>query len=92
MICSKKTRLSAYFSHIGFVSIEFLPQGKNYNSHFFMEILLLSIVENLSVARLKLKTTATNLHIDNAKPHNSRLSVQKIEEYGFIRAATALLA
>jgi histone-lysine N-methyltransferase SETMAR len=77
--------LSTYFSHTGFVSVEFLPQGQNYNSHFFTEIILPSIVENLSVARPKLKATAAHLHIDNAKPHNSRLSLQKIEEYGFIR-------
>jgi histone-lysine N-methyltransferase SETMAR len=77
--------LSAYFSRTGFVSIEFLPQGQNYKSHFFTEIILPSIVENLSIARPKLKTTAAHLHIDNAKPHNSWLSLQKIEEYGFIR-------
>jgi hypothetical protein len=76
---------SAYFSRTGFVSIEFLLQGQNYNSHFFTEIILPSIIENLSVARPKLKATAAHLHIDNAKPHNSRLSLQKIEEYGFIR-------
>jgi hypothetical protein len=85
MICSKKTMLSACFSRTGFVSIEFLPQGQNYNSYFFTEIILPSIIENLSVARPKLKATAARLHIDNAKPHNSRLSLQKIEEYGFIR-------
>jgi histone-lysine N-methyltransferase SETMAR len=85
MICSKKTMLSAYFSGTGFVSIEFLPQGQNYNSHFFKEIILPIIVENLSIVRPKLKATAAHLHIDNTKPHNSRLSLQKIEEYGFVR-------
>jgi hypothetical protein len=82
----KKTMLSAYLSRSGFVSIEFLPQGQNYNSHFFPEIILPSIVENLSVARPKLKATAAHLHIDNAKLHNSRLSLRKIEEYESIRA------
>jgi hypothetical protein len=76
--------LLAYFSRTGFVSIEFLPQGQNYNSHFFMEIILPNIVENLSVARPKLKAAAAHPHINNAKPHNSRLSLQKIEECGFI--------
>jgi histone-lysine N-methyltransferase SETMAR len=84
MICPKKTILLAYFSRTGSVSIEFLPQGQNYNLHFFTEIILPSIVENLSVARPKLKATAPHLHIENAKPHNSRSSLQKIEEYGFI--------
>jgi hypothetical protein len=85
MICSEKTMLSAYLSRIGFVSIEFFHQGQNYNSHFFTEIILPSIVENFSVSRPKLKITTAHVHIDNAKPHNSRLSFQKIEGYGFIR-------
>jgi histone-lysine N-methyltransferase SETMAR len=85
MICSKTTMLSAYFSRTGFVSIEFLPQGQNNNSHFFTEIILPSIVDNLSVARPKLKAPAAHLHINIAIPHNSRLSLQKIEEYGLIR-------
>jgi hypothetical protein len=69
--------LSAYFSRTGFVSIEFLPQGQNSNSDFFTEIILPSIVENLSIARPKLKATAAHLHINNAKPYNFRLSLQK---------------
>jgi hypothetical protein len=72
--------LLAYLSHTGFVSIEFLPQRQKYNSYFLMEIILPSILENLSVARPKLKATAAHLHIDDAKPHNSRLSLQKIKE------------
>jgi hypothetical protein len=76
---------SSYFSRTGFVSIESLPHGQKYNSHFFKEIILPSIVENLSLARPKLKATTVHLHIDNAKPHNAWLSLQKIEEYGFIR-------
>jgi hypothetical protein len=77
--------LSAYFSRIRFVSIEFLPQRQKDNSCFFTEIILPSIVENLSVARPKLKTTAAHPHTDNPKPHSYRLSLQKIEEYGCIR-------
>jgi hypothetical protein len=34
--------------------------------------------------RTRLKAGAAHRHIDNAKPHNSRLSIQKMEEYGFI--------
>jgi hypothetical protein len=84
LICSKKTMLSACFSSTCFVSIEFLPQGQNYNSHFFTEIILPSSVKKPSIARPKLKGTAAHLHIGNTKPHHSRLSLQKIEEYGFI--------
>jgi hypothetical protein len=43
-----------------------------------------SFVARLSVCRPKLKATAAHLHLDSAKPHNSRLSIEKMEEYGFI--------
>jgi hypothetical protein len=81
---------SADFLRTDFVSMELLPQGQNYNSYFFTEIIVPSIVENLSVARPKLKAIAAHLHIDNAKPNNSRLSLRKIEEYGFIRVPQPL--
>jgi histone-lysine N-methyltransferase SETMAR len=84
MISSKKTMLSAYFSRTGFVSIEFLPQGPKYNSQFVTETILPSLVARLSVRRLKLKATAANFHLNNAKPHNPRLSIEKLEEYGLI--------
>jgi hypothetical protein len=70
-----KNDVVGILSRTGFVSIEFLPQGQNYNSHFFTEIILPSIFENLSVAGPKLKVTAAHPHIDNAKLHNSRLSL-----------------
>jgi hypothetical protein len=86
MISSKKTILSAYFSRTGFVSLDFLPHGQKYNSQFLIETLLLSLVANLSVCRPKLKCTDAHLHVDNAKPHNARLSIRKTEEYGLIYA------
>jgi histone-lysine N-methyltransferase SETMAR len=58
MISSKKTMLSAYFSRTGFVSIEFLSQGQKYNSQFFTETILSSLVAHLSVRRRKRKVTA----------------------------------
>jgi hypothetical protein len=84
MTCSK-IRCYRHPSRTDFVSIEFLPQRQNYNSYFFTEIILPSIAENLWVAHPKLKATAACSHIDHTKSHNSRLSFQKIEEYGFIR-------
>jgi hypothetical protein len=31
-----------------------------------------------------LRTTAAHLHVDNAKPHTFKMSIEKIEELGFI--------
>jgi histone-lysine N-methyltransferase SETMAR len=84
MISSKKTMLSVYCTRCGFVSIEFLPQGQNYNSQFFIETVLPSIEMNLAQRRPKLRATGVHLHMDNAKSHRSKTSVQKIDEMGFV--------
>jgi hypothetical protein len=58
--------------------------GKKYNSQFFIETVLPSIEKKLAECRPKLQTTAPHLHVDNAKPHISKMSIEKIEELGFI--------
>jgi histone-lysine N-methyltransferase SETMAR len=83
-ISSKKTMVSAYFSRCGFVPVEFLPMGQKYNSQFFTETILSSIKKKLTEHRPKLRTTTAHLHVDNAKPHISKRSIETIEEVGFI--------
>jgi hypothetical protein len=81
---SKKTMVSAYFPCCGFVSVEFLPMRQMYNLQVFTETVLPSIEKKLAECRPKLRTTAAHLHVDNAKPHTSKISIQKIEELSFI--------
>jgi hypothetical protein len=76
--------ISAYFSLYGFVSVEFLPMEQKYNSQFFAETVLPSIEKKHAECRPKLRTTAPHLQVDNAKPHTSKMSIEKIEELGFI--------
>jgi histone-lysine N-methyltransferase SETMAR len=83
-IWSKKTMASAYFSRCGFVSSEFLPTGQKHNSQFFTETVLPSTERKLAECRPKLRTTAAHIHVDNTKPHTSKMSIEKIEELGFI--------
>jgi histone-lysine N-methyltransferase SETMAR len=83
-ISSKKTMVSAYFSRCGFVSLEFLPMGQKYNSKFVTETVLPSIEKKHAECRPKLRTTAAHLHVDNARPHTSKMSIEKIEDLGFI--------
>jgi hypothetical protein len=83
-IPSKTTMVSAYFSRCGFVSLEFLPMEQKCNSQFFIEMVLQSIKNKLAECCAKLRTTVAHLHIDNAKPHTSKMSIEKIEELGFI--------
>jgi hypothetical protein len=71
--------VSAYSSRCGFVSVEFLAMGQKYNSQFFTEAALPSIEKKLAECRPKLRTTAGHLHVDNAKSHTSKMSIEKIE-------------
>jgi histone-lysine N-methyltransferase SETMAR len=83
-ISSGKTMVSAYFSRCGFVSVEFLPIGQKYNPQFFTETVLPSIEKKGAECRPKLRAIAAYLHVDNAKPQTSKMSIEKIEELGFI--------
>jgi hypothetical protein len=86
-ISFKTTMVSAYFSRCGFVSVEFLPMGQKHNSQFFIETVLPSIEKKFAEGHPKLRTTAAHLHVDNAKPRTSKMSIKKIEELGFILAS-----
>jgi hypothetical protein len=57
--------------------------GQKYNSQFFTETVLPKIDKKLAECRPKLRTTAAHLHVDNAKPYTSKMSIEKIEELGF---------
>jgi hypothetical protein len=80
----KKTMVSVYFSPCRFVSVEFLAITQKYDSQFFTETVLPSIKKKLADCRPKLRTTRVDLHVDNAKPQTSKMSIEKIEELGFV--------
>jgi hypothetical protein len=82
---NEKTMLSAYFSRYDFVSIEFLPQREGYNLRFFTETVLPSIEKLLSVAPPTMRDKEIHLHVDNAKSHNSEISLSKTDEMECIR-------
>jgi histone-lysine N-methyltransferase SETMAR len=86
-ISPKKMIVSAYFLRCGSVSVEFLPMRQKYNWHFFTETVPLSTEKKLAECRPKLGTTTTHLRFDNAKPHTSKMSIEKIEELSFILVA-----
>jgi hypothetical protein len=75
----------AYFTRQGFISVEILPETERFNSIFFTEIILSNIVESMNVFRPKMQARCYWIYIDNARPHNSALSLQKTEELGFTR-------
>jgi hypothetical protein len=64
--------------------VEFLPIGQKYKSQFFTETNLPSIEKELAEGRPKMRTTAAHVHVDNAKPHTSKMSIEGIEKLDFI--------
>jgi hypothetical protein len=86
MLSSRKTIPSTRFSRTGFLSIEFLPQGHKYDSQFFAETVLPSIVASLLVCRPKPKARAARRQMTIAKARDPRSSIQQMEQYRFIRA------
>jgi hypothetical protein len=83
----KEKMMSAYFTRQGYVSVEALPETEGINSKFFTETILSNIVQPVSVFCPKMQAQGHSMQIDNAKPHNSALSLQKTEELGFTRLA-----
>jgi histone-lysine N-methyltransferase SETMAR len=47
-------------------------------------MVLPSVEKKLAESRPKLRTTAARFHRDNAKPHTSKMCIEKIEELDFI--------
>jgi hypothetical protein len=82
--------VSGYFSRCGFVSVEFLPMGQQYNSQFFTETVLRNIEKKLAECRPKLPTTVVHLHVDKSKSHTSKMSIERIEALCFILGAQPL--
>jgi hypothetical protein len=76
--------VSVYFSRCGFVSAEFLATEQKDNLLFFIETVPRSIEKKLAECRPKLRTTAAHLHVDSAKPHPSKIPIEKIKELCFI--------
>jgi hypothetical protein len=79
MISSKKM-ISADFTRQGFVSVETLPETERLNSTLSTETILPNIDQSMSAFRRKMQAQGSWIHIDNTKPHNSALSLQKTEQ------------
>jgi hypothetical protein len=77
--------ISAYFTCQGFISVDALPETERFNSTFFTEINLLNIVQDVNAFRPKMQAQAYWMHIENAKPDNSALSLQKTKGLGLTR-------
>lgn len=81
----KKTLFSIYFSLRGIIIFDDLEQKGRFNAKYFVEQILPKIDSFYRGFRPKNRAKNVFLHLDNAKPHNAKISKYKIDEYGLIR-------
>ena len=85
MIQTEKLMFFCAFSCYGIVSIDVLPNHATFNSTYVCNTILPNLKERVC-AHIKNKTThRLILHMDNAKPHNAKKTMEKIKELGFNR-------
>jgi hypothetical protein len=77
--------ISAYFTRQGFVSVEALPETEQFNSTFFTETVLPSIVRSVSVFCPTMEAQGYWMQMNKAKLPNSALSFEKTEVFGCTR-------
>lgn len=85
MIQTKKMMFFCSFSAYGIVSIDVLPEHSKFNSTYMCNTILPHLKER-GQAHISGKTRhSLILHIDNAKPHNAKITTAKINELGLKR-------
>jgi histone-lysine N-methyltransferase SETMAR len=68
-IGTKKCMFWIEFSRSGIGTVVILPPGQSFNRDFFLDNVLLKIVDDRALRRPRLKARGTFLHLDNARPH-----------------------
>ena len=84
-IASQKTMVTVFFGYRGIVLIKILPNGKRFNSQYMVEEILPSLKQKVLKFRPKSGLKGIKLHLDNAKAHNSKLTMQEISNYNIMR-------
>jgi hypothetical protein len=83
-----KTTVSVYVGPEGRLCIEGFPKRERFNSAFFAQKILPSMIGIISVVQPKIRAQGDWLHIDHAKLHQACLSLQKTEQAWFARLSS----
>ena len=81
----QKTLFSIYFSLRGIILIDNLEPKAKFNATYFVEQILPKIDSFYREFRPKNGAKNVFLHVDNARPHNAKISRFKMSEYGLKR-------
>ena len=85
-IGSKKVMLTVIWNPFGFYIIDFLPEGRSFDSSYFIENILIPLESKKSQIWIQSHNRKLYLHLDNSRIHNSKSSLKKTADLGFIRA------
>ena len=83
MINSEKVMIFVSFNCKSIISINALPTNTRFNSTYMCANILPEITENANVEIAKFTKHHKILHIDNARPHTSKMTLKKIAEMGW---------
>ena len=84
-IASKKSMITVFFGLRGFVLVNVLKKGERFNSAYMVNEILPSLSNEISKSRPKIGLKGIHIHIDNAKAHNSKMTMNEISKYQMIR-------
>lgn len=84
-ISDKKYMFFTSFSIAGPVLIEFLPPNTRFNSTYMCTTILPKLNEQANKIKTKSQSIKVRIHMDNARPHNSKMTMSKISELNMER-------
>lgn len=82
VINSPKVMITVFWSPNGFHLVEALPKGQTFTSDYFSQTILYSLRKNL----FAMTGRRTIIHMDNARPHRSKVTTAHLTQFDF-RAA-----
>jgi len=78
-IGTKKSLVSIFWSPEGLHSLLILPHGTTYNAAYFCDTVVPNLRSEICTQRRRRTLRGIVIHMDNARPHNAKISVEALE-------------
>lgn len=82
---SKKSMITIFFGLRGIILVNVLKKGKKFNSSHLVNEIFPSLSNAISKWRPKIGLKGIHIHMDNAKSHTSKKTMDEISKYQMIR-------
>lgn len=80
-IASKKTMITVFLSCKQVILVKILKNGEHFNSSYMIQEIFPALYNEMLKTRPKIGLQGTKIHIDNAKSHNSKMTMNEIDKY-----------